>query len=176
PHAERLPELAAESTALSDFPRLPEEIDRAIDEDGRVRDEASPELYRLRRQIHGARNRIVARLTAFATSLPPHLQVPDASVTIREGRFVVPVRREGRAEVGGIVHDESGSGATLFIEPPVAIELMNRLREYEAEEAREVHRILRELTASLRPHHPELRTSLEVLVRLYSLYARARYA
>src|SRR5690606_26286369 len=83
PHAERLPELAAESTALSDFPRLPEEIDRAIDEDGRVRDEASPELYRLRRQIHGARNRIVARLTAFATSLPPHLQVPDASVTIR---------------------------------------------------------------------------------------------
>ena len=176
PFAERFPDLVAESEPLAEFPRLPEEIDRSVDEDGRVRDEASPELYRLRRQMQGARNRIVTRLTAFASSLPANYQVPDASISVRDGRYVVPVRREGRSEVGGIVHGESGSGATLFIEPPVAIELMNRLRELEAEEAREVHRILRDLTANLRPHHAELRASLEVLVRLDSLYARARYA
>jgi DNA mismatch repair protein MutS2 len=102
--------------------------------------------------------------------------VADASVTVREGRYVIPVRREGRGEVGGIVHDESGTGATLFIEPPVAIEMMNRLRELEAAEAREVLRILRELTVKLRPHQAELTESLHALVRLDSIFARARYA
>jgi DNA mismatch repair protein MutS2 len=176
PYAERYPSLRELSEPLPEFPKLPEEIDRAVDDDGRVRDEASPELYRLRRQMHGARNRIVARLTDFAGSLPANYQVPDASVSVREGRYVVPVRREGRSEVGGIVHGESGSGATLFIEPPVAIELMNRLRELEADEAREVQRILRELSGRLRPHHAELLGALEALIRLDSLYARARYA
>ncbi len=176
PHAERLPSLWAECQPLAELPRVAEEIEKAVDEDGRVRDEASPELYRMRRQLQGARNRIVERLSAFAGSLPANYQVPDTSVTIREGRYVVAVRREGRSEVGGIVHGESGSGATLFIEPPVAIELMNRLRELEADEAREVHRLLRELTTRLRPHHSELLASLEGLVRLDSLFARARYA
>src|SRR3712207_4548365 len=110
------------------------------------------------------------------SSLPPHLQVSDASVTVREGRYVIPVRREGRGEVGGIVHDESATGATLFVEPPLAVEMMNRLRELEAEEAREVLRILRELTGRLRPLQPELLASLEALVALDSVYARARYA
>jgi DNA mismatch repair protein MutS2 len=123
-----------------------------------------------------ARNRIVARLEKVAASLPTHLQVSDASITVREGRYVIPVRREGRAEVGGIVHDESGSGATLFIEPPAAIEMMNRLRELEAAEAREVHRILRELSDHLRPHREEMVHSLAVLVRLDTLQARARFA
>jgi DNA mismatch repair protein MutS2 len=89
---------------------------------------------------------------------------------------VIPVRREGRGEVGGIVHDESATGATLFVEPPAAVAMMNRLRELEAEEAREVTRILRELTARLRPAHAELRDALGSLVALDSLYARARYA
>jgi DNA mismatch repair protein MutS2 len=102
--------------------------------------------------------------------------VADASVTVREGRYVIPVRREGRGEVGGIVHDESATGATLFVEPPAAVEMMNRLRELESEEAREVTRILRELTTRLRPLQPELLASLAALVSLDSLYARARYA
>lgn len=152
------------------------EIARAVDENGTVRDEASPELYRYRREIKGARARLVERLAAYAASLPSHLQVPDASVSVREGRYVIPIRREGRGEVGGIVHDESGTGATLFVEPPVAIELMNRLRELEANEAREVLRILRELSGRLRPLQPELLASLDALVALDSLFARARYA
>ena len=176
PRAAALPLIGGAAERLLLLPREAEAISRAVDEHGEVQDHASPELARLRRESKGMRGRIVERLASFAAALPPHLQVPDASVTVREGRYVIPVRREGRAEVGGIVHDESGSGATLFVEPPVAIELMNRLRELEAAEAREVLRILRELTGRLRPHAAELRETLELLVALDALYARARYA
>jgi len=176
PREDDLPRLAALAQALVQLPKLEDAIGRAIDEDGTVRDDASSELLRLRREIKSIRNRIVERLASYMGSLPTHYQVPDASVTVREGRYVIPVRREGRGEVGGIVHDESGTGATLFVEPPVAIEMMNRLRELEAAEQREVLRILRELTAQLRPFHAEVLASLETLVALDSLQARARYA
>ncbi len=176
PQRHRFPLLHAIAEPLVDLPKIAEQISRAIGEDGEVRDEASPDLYRLRREMRGARSRIVAKLSDYAGTLPTHLQVADASVTVREGRYVIPVRREGRGEVGGIVHGESGTGATLFIEPPVAIEMMNRLRELEAQEAREVLRILRELTGLLRPHRDELLASLDAMVRLDSIYARARYA
>ena len=175
-HAGTLPRLTSIAEALSDFPGAAESIERAIDDDGEVRDNASPELRSIRGEIQGARSRIVARLSEYAASLPTHYQVPDASVSVRDGRYVVPVRREGRGEVGGIVHGESQTGATLFIEPPVAISMMNRLRELEAAEQREVHRILRELTGSLRPHADALVGALEALVRLDTVYARARYA
>jgi DNA mismatch repair protein MutS2 len=151
-------------------------IRRAIDEAGHVRDEATPELARLRREIRAARLRIVERLEQYMASLPDRIRVADASVSVRDGRYVIPVRREGRGEVGGIVHDESASGNTLFVEPPVAIELMNRLRELELSEAREVQRILRELTQRLRPHREVLEITLDALITIDSLYARARYA
>jgi DNA mismatch repair protein MutS2 len=173
---EQVPRLAVEAEALADLPAVAATVERAIDENGQVRDDASPDLSRLRRSIGGARARIVSRLNSFVSALPEQYRVPDASVTIREGRYVIAVRREGRGEVGGIVHDESGTGATLFVEPPVAIELMNQLREMEAEEVREVRRILRELTASLRPHQEAMTISLETLVRLDGVLARARYA
>jgi DNA mismatch repair protein MutS2 len=158
--------------------REPEEQDvrRTVDDGGLVRDGASRELARLRRDLRGARARIVERLEQYMASLPERVRVADASVTVREGRFVIPIRREGRGEVGGLVHDESATGVTLFVEPPVAIELMNRLRELELAEAREVQRILRELSDRLRPHAAELMGSLEALVALDSLYARGRYA
>jgi DNA mismatch repair protein MutS2 len=175
-NASSLPYLALIAGGLVEREKDEAEIGRTVDEAGLVRDEASPALYRLRREIKSARGRLVERLASYMASLPPHHQVSDASVTVREGRYVIPVRREGRGEVGGIVHDESATGATLFIEPPVAVEMMNRLRELEAEEAREVTRILREMTARLRPLQPELVASLGALVALDSLYARARYA
>ncbi|HET7322696.1 MAG TPA: hypothetical protein VFI96_09395, partial [Longimicrobiaceae bacterium] len=176
PQADSFPRLAVEADGLVELPQLLAAVEHVVDEDGQVRDDASPELARLRREIGGARNRIVQRLTAFAASLPSQYQVQDASVSVREGRYVIPVRREGRGEVGGIVHGESGTGATLFVEPPAAVEMMNRLRELESEEAREVHRLLRELTGRLRPHREELTLSLQILIRLDSLLARARYA
>ena len=175
-NAGALPLLAGIAEGLAEREKDEAEVARTVDDAGLVRDEASPALYRLRREIKGIRGRLVERLSAYMASLPPHFQVSDASVTVREGRYVIPVRREGRGEVGGIVHDESATGATLFVEPPLAVEAMNRLRALEGEEAREVTRILRELTARLRPLHAELAASLDALVALDSLYARARYA
>jgi DNA mismatch repair protein MutS2 len=151
-------------------------IQAVVDAAGVVRDNASAELARLRRSIRGARTKIVEKLEHYMSQLPSRFQVADASVSVRDGRYVIPVRREGRAEVGGLVHDESATGHTLFVEPPIAIELMNRLRELELAEAREVHRILRELTDSVRPHGHALQHAFDALVELDSLLARARYA
>lgn len=175
-HAEDYPLLAAVAERLVKLDDDERRIREAIDDGGEVRDNASHELARLRREIRGARSRIVERLEHYIATLPPRFQVQDASVSLRDGRYVIPVRREGRGEVGGLVHDESATGATLFVEPPVALELMNRLRELELAEAREVLRILRELTESLRPSHAMITDALDALVRIDSLFARARYA
>jgi DNA mismatch repair protein MutS2 len=175
-HADDYPLLARIGERLVKLDDAERDIRETIDDAGEVRDNASRDLSRLRREIRGARSRIVEKLEQYIGTLPPRFQVQDASVSLRDGRYVIPVRREGRGEVGGLVHDESATGATLFVEPPVAIELMNRLRELEIAEVREVQRILRELTQSLRPAGPSISDALEALIELDSLFARARYA
>ncbi|MFW6079592.1 MAG: endonuclease MutS2, partial [Gemmatimonadota bacterium] len=174
--AEGYPRLARVARRLAKLEAEATRIRRAIDEHGEVRDDASKELARLRREIRAARGGIVERLERFIAGLSDRIRVPDASVTIREGRYVVPIRREGRSRVGGIVHDESATGGTLFVEPPVAIEWMNRLRDLELREAREVRRILGELTDTLRPHRDSLADTLDALATIDALSARARYA
>ena len=149
---------------------------RSVDDEGNVLDSASRELRRIRDRLKGAHARIVRQLESFLRALPERFVVPDASVTIREGRYVIPVRREGKGEVGGIIHDESHTGATLFVEPPLAIDLMNQLRDLEREEAREIRRILGDLTAHLAPRRDELAGALDALVEFDSLHARARSA
>ena len=151
-------------------------IRHAIDPAGEVKDDASRELRKLRSEIRSARARIVEQLEKYMVSLSDRVRVADASVSVREGRYVIPIRREGRGDVGGIVHDESATGATLFVEPPIAIELMNRLRGLEIAELREVQRILQELTSRLRPHREEIVEAFGALVELDSLFARGRYA
>jgi DNA mismatch repair protein MutS2 len=175
-HLEELPELRDLAERLVRLEDRATAIERAIDEAGDVRDQASPALGRIRRDLRALRSTIVEKLERYMASLPEGIRVADASVTVRDGRYVVPVRREGRGQVGGIVHDESATGTTLFVEPPVALDLMNRVRELELAEAREIQRILDELTTALRPHAAELRDALDALVELDSLYARARYA
>src|SRR5438132_10528443 len=174
-HSDTYADLARLAERLVELPREEEALRRAIDSGGLVRDEASRELGKLRKEMRGARSRIVEKLEQYMASLSDRTRVADASVSVREGRYVIPIRREARGEVGGLVHDESATGNTLFVEPPIAIELMNRLRELELAEQREVQRILRELTALLRPHADELERILETLVRVDSLYATARY-
>lgn len=149
---------------------------RSVDGDGQVLDTASKELRRLRDRMRGAHARVVRQLEAYLRKLPERYRVDDASVSIRDGRYVIPIRREGKGAVGGIVHDESQTGATLFVEPPVAIELMNQLRELEREEGREIRRILGELSARLTPSRDVLAGALDALVELDSLLARARSA
>jgi DNA mismatch repair protein MutS2 len=150
-------------------------IERVVDEEGEVRDDASPTLRRVRRELRSAQGDLVKLMERVMARLEPHQQVPDMSVSVRNGRYVIPIRASARAAVGGIVHDTSGSGATLFVEPPAAIEAGNRIRELATEEVAEVERILRELTDAIRPLHGAMVDALDALVELDSLYARARF-
>lgn len=155
---------------------LEKRVQESFAASGELADGASADLRRIRRELRGARSEIVARLEAYVRKLPSRFQVPDASVTVRAGRYCIPIRREGASHVGGIVHDESSTHQTLFVEPPSAIEAMNRVASLEREEKREVHRVLLELSDELRPHAEALRASYRTLAEADSLNARARYA
>ena len=155
---------------------LEERILRTVDRSGEVLDTASPELPRLRSRLKRARGTIVAQLESYIRTLPGAWVIADASVTVREGRYVIPIRRAGRREVSGIVHGESATGATLFVEPPLAIQLMNRVRELESAEVREIERVLADCTRALAPLRDLLAGSQEALVDFDSLDARARAA
>jgi DNA mismatch repair protein MutS2 len=172
----RAPELAPIAARLVELEPLEQAITRSVDAEGNVLSTASRELNRIRDRLRGAHGRIVRALEAYLGSLAERYVVPDASVSIRDGRYVVPIRREGKGEVGGIVHGESQTGATLYVEPPVAIELMNALRDLEGEEAREILRILRELTARLAPYAGRIAEALDALADFDALEARARAA
>jgi DNA mismatch repair protein MutS2 len=168
--------LAEQIEALVANKSIEDAIERTIDEEGHVRDDASPALRKIRRELKGSQGELVKLLERAMAKLEPHQRVADMSVTVRNGRFVIPVRREAQSAVGGIVHDASATGGTLFVEPPAAVEAGNRIRELQSEEIEEVERILAELTEQLRPHREELTASLEALITLDSLVARARYA
>jgi DNA mismatch repair protein MutS2 len=155
---------------------LEDRIAKVIADDGTVKDDASAALRRIRRELRSAHGELVRILEREMSKLEPHHRVADSSVTMRNGRYVIPVRREARVVAGGIVHDTSASGATLFVEPPAAVEFGNRMRELESEEFEEVEKILRELTDELRPRRDEIIATLEALVELDSLFARASYA
>jgi DNA mismatch repair protein MutS2 len=149
---------------------------KALEPDGAVRDAASRDLARARREVREVREALVKQLGAILGSLDARLIPPDAAATLRGGRYVIPVRREARARLGGIVHDESATHATLFVEPAEVIELGNRLREAEAAEAREVLRVLRALTERLRPHAEAAAAVFEMLIAVDCCSARARFA
>lgn len=151
-------------------------VARVIADDGSIRDDASPDLRRIRRELRSSEGELVALLERALNRLEAHQRVPDMSVTVRNGRYVIPVRREARGTVGGIVHDTSSTGATLFVEPPAAIEACNRIRELEADELREIDRLLAALSERVRPLADGLAASHEALVELDALFARARFA
>jgi len=175
----RLEHLAPRTAALRVEP-LPKSIEprlqASIGPDGSVLDGASAELARARKAVREAREHLVKRLEQILAGLKADDRAGDAVVTIRNSRYVIPVRSTSRARVGGIVHDESATRATVFVEPPEVIELGNELRAREAAEQREVLRVLRELTDLLRPHREPLARSLEMCVAFDDLCARARYA
>jgi DNA mismatch repair protein MutS2 len=168
--------LAEQIETLVSNKSVEDAIEKTIDEEGQVRDDASPALRKIRRELKGSQGELVKLLERAMAKLEPHQRVADMSVTVRNGRYVIPVRREAQSAVGGIVHDASATGGTLFVEPPAAVEAGNRIRELQSEEIEEVERILAALTEQLRPHREALEDSLEALITLDSLVARARYA
>jgi len=171
---------AAPRTALLRVDPPPKELEtrvqQAIAPDGTVLDGASKQLARARAQVREARQRLVKKLESLLVGLDPTERAPDAAVTVRGGRYVIPIRSTARSHVGGIVHDESATRATLFVEPPEVIELGNELRAAESAEQREVLRVLRELTDLLRPHRDAIAAAWEMCIAFDDLCARARYA
>ena len=173
--AEQAPRAAALAVPLPDK-AIDRRLELSVGDDGELLDTASPALAAARREIQAARQRLVRRLEGILRALDAQATIKDAGVTVRGGRYVIPVRRDSRSRPGGIVHDESASAGTLFVEPSEAVELGNALREAQAEEEREVLRVLRELTGILRPAREALSAALEMCIQVDDLVARARYA
>ncbi|MDQ6929384.1 MAG: endonuclease MutS2 [Candidatus Eremiobacteraeota bacterium] len=146
----------------------------AIDERGTVMDRASPALGRIRRNLVTSQNDARDRVTAMLRSSKYANAIQDAVVTIREGRFVVPIKAEFSGEFPGIVHDTSSSGQTLFVEPLAALETNNRLRTLRLEEEREVARILLDLSSRAAQQAPQIELNMEMLATLDVLVAKAR--
>ncbi|HTI05532.1 MAG TPA: Smr/MutS family protein [Gemmatimonadales bacterium] len=149
---------------------------QSISPAGEVLDGASKDLARARAHVREARKHVMDRLGAILGALDQTDRAPDAAVTLRGGRYVIPIRSTARSRVGGIVHDESATRSTLFVEPPEIIELGNELRAAEAAEQREVLRVLRELTDALRPHAAAIAAAWEMCIAFDDLCARAKYA
>lgn len=161
---------------LPDLRPLLRPIEGRILPDGNVADDASPELARLRRDRLRQQSAIQESLQRFVQSHRDDGVMQESYVTVRNDRFVVPVVSNRRGRVDGVIHGASGSGQTLFIEPMETIELNNQLVRISEEEAREVHRILREITAVLRQAGPAVPAAIESLTRLDLIFAKADFA
>lgn len=153
------------------------DIDRILDKYGQLRDNASPELARIRRELRlsqGSVNRALQQILRQAQA--DGIIDRDAAPTLREGRLVIPVPPAYKRKIGGIVHDESATGKTVYVEPQQVVEANNRIRELEGDEKRERTRILQAFAASLRPHAPVIRCSQHYLAEIDFLHAKALLA
>lgn len=161
---------------LTEHRDLEKAIDRAIDEDTNIRDNASPALKKIRREKARVSARISRALSNLLKKEGVESHIRESIVTIRNGRYVVPVKADSRGKVTGIVHDTSQSGATVFIEPMETVELNNSLRTLELEEKDEILRILRELTDAVRAAAGEIEHNVELLLDVDVAYAGARFS
>ncbi|MGH7262443.1 MAG: endonuclease MutS2 [Candidatus Rokuibacteriota bacterium] len=170
------PGLAATCFRLPGLTPLRELLSRSLTPEGALTDEASPRLRQIRRKIRERREEIVKLLDALFQTQGAEAIFQDRYVTIRHGRYVVPVRAEALARVRGIVHDRSHSGATLFVEPDKAVELNNNLVQAVREEEAEALRILQALTDEVRSALPDLEALVEGIGGLDLVFARAELA
>jgi DNA mismatch repair protein MutS2 len=167
-----LNELAEQITPL---PELEQSIKMAIDESGEILDGASEVLRNLRHQLRSNEARVREKLESMIRSSSAQKMLSDAIVTIRNDRFVIPVKQEYRGHYGGIIHDQSASGQTLFIEPQAIVQLNNQLQDIRVKEQLEIERILMELSAKAAESEAELRVIIDVLANLDFIFAKARF-
>ena len=174
--AERFPLLGQRAQTMGDFRALLHELHGKILPDGSVADHASVALGRLRRDIERQKKSIQESLERFLKAHREEGVLQEEFVTIRNERFVVPLIAGQRRKLGGVIHGASASGHTLFVEPLETIDLNNELVRLTEEEAREVHRILRELTARLRGYADSIRATLATMAELEIIFAKGRFA
>ena len=168
------PRLSAIAVGLPESHGIVDAITRVLSERGEVLDSASDKLASLRRQVKVARDRLMSRLQRYLTESASKLQEPI--ITQRDGRYVIPLRAEFKGSIKAVVHDQSSSGATLFVEPLPVVELNNEVRELELAERDEERRILAELSAQIGTHRDELTYGVENLAVLDLAFAKAKYS
>ena len=169
-----LPILDGMREVLVPFPRLADRIDRCILSEDEMADSASPELKDIRRSIVRQNEAIRNRLNQILNNRDNQTYLQDSLVTMRGGRYVVPLKAEHRARMPGIVHDQSSSGATLFVEPQVIVDLNNELRELELAERAEIDRILAELSSNVAEHFHELMNNQKLLIAMDVMFAKGK--
>lgn len=170
----QLPILDGIREILVTFPRLIEKIDMSIISEDEMSDNASSELKNIRRAMARQNDAIKNRLNHILNSQDNRTYLQDAIVTMRDGRYVIPVKAEHRGKFPGIVHDQSQTGATIFIEPQVIVNLNNELRELELAEKAEIERILAELSSNVCEHFHDLMNNQKLLVTLDKIFAKAK--
>ena len=169
-----LPILQGMSEMLVTFPRLAENIDRCILSEDEMADNASAELRSIRRSIARQNEAIRSKLNQIINASENKTYLQDAIVTMRDGRYVVPVKQEHRGKISGIIHDQSATGATIFIEPQVIVNLNNELRELELEEKAEIERILAELSSNVAEHFHDLLHNQKLLIAMDVIFAKGK--
>ncbi|MDZ4064201.1 MAG: endonuclease MutS2, partial [Coriobacteriia bacterium] len=155
---------------------LVEAISRTVSESGEVLDSASPKLGSLRREIRVAHERLMTRLQRYLTDSSTASKLQEGIITQRDGRYVIPLRSEFKGQIKSIVHDQSASGATLFVEPLPVVELNNTYRELQLAERDEIRRILAELSAQVGALAGEIVPGVQALAELDLAFAKAKYA
>ncbi|MBC5823359.1 MAG: Smr/MutS family protein [Candidatus Eremiobacteraeota bacterium] len=174
--ARRFTRLTLTARTRADTRELVRALASAIDEEGAVLDAASAALAKLRRQRRTLHDEVREHLTRIVRNPATAKLLSEPIVTVRGGRYVVPVRAEVAGELAGVVHDQSASGNTVYVEPLAAVAANNRLRGIDVAEEREVARILSDLSAHVARYADALRANGALIIRLDSVFARARWA
>ncbi len=177
------PEKEEQKDALSEYfdglaplTLLSDEINRCILGEDEIADDASPGLKSVRRSMKLANDKIREQLNSMMTSNDARTMMQDALITVRDGRYCIPVKSEYKSKFPGMVHDQSSSGSTLFIEPIAVVKLNNELRELELKERDEIEKILQDLSERAACHYKEIGENMNLLAELDYAFARAKLA
>ena len=166
------PRLTEKASLLGSFRSLEQDITTAILSEDEIADNASSTLRDIRRHLRGATDRVKEKLNAMIHSATFAKYLQDPLITVRNDRYVLPVKAEYRGAVPGLVHDQSTSGATVFVEPMAIVEMGNELKQWELKEKQEIERILAALSAEIAPYCPNLIYNVELLAQLDFIFAK----
>lgn len=173
---ENYPRLADIAYRLEENAGLINRINQCIDEAGNVKDSASPRLGQIRREITITHGRLQDKLRNLIASEQVNQYLQEGFVTQRDGRYVLPLKADFKGRVKGVIHDQSISGATLFIEPMVVVDLNNQWKELQLEEEQEITRILASLTGEVDERGKFIAATVQALAEIDVIFAKARYA
>ncbi len=171
---EKCPILGSLGAEIESFERIESAIAEAINQAGEVVDSASPALSRVRSELRAAHARLIERMNSFLQSRDYRTVIQEPVITIRNDRYCIPVKSEYRGRIPGIVHDTSASGATLFVEPTIVVELGNRYKELVVREREEVEKVLADLSAMVGSVADRIKATLSIIGRIDCITAQAK--